>query len=103
MNQQSGNDELNSMGYASSAPDFVKLAPATNTKPQDEVDLPALLMVSRLLAARKAKYESIKSFTLGDISLDNQLIINNQMVFHIEELQNLVDTTIQRVKEKLSQ
>lgn len=103
MQDNSGNDELNSLGYASSAPDFAGLTPATQTKPQDEADLPALLIVSRILEQRLAHYKSTDSFTIGDLTLENQLIINKQMQFHIQELQNLVDTTVKRVKEKLNE
>lgn len=103
MTDISGNDELNNLGYASSAPDFSGLAPATNTKPQDEADLPALLMVSRLLANRRAYYTSVESLSIGDLTVENQLIINKKVLFHIQELENLVNTTVQRVKERLNE
>jgi hypothetical protein len=103
MNPQSGNDELNSLGYASSAPDFSGLAPATSTKPQDEADLPALLLLSRLLANRRAYYSSVDSLSYGeDLTVENQLIINKKVVFHIQELENIVTSTVQKVKEKLN-
>lgn len=103
MNPQSGsdNDELNTLGYASSAPDFSGLTPATDTKPQDEADYPALVMVSRVIASKKALYGSTQSLTLGELTLENQLIINKQMEFHIQELEDIINTTVKRVKEKL--
>ena len=103
MTDISGNDELNSLGYASSAPDFTGLGPVNETKPQDEADLPALIMVSRILAARRASYSSIESLTLGDITLENQLIINKRMELLIHELESLVNGTVKKVKEKLNE
>lgn len=102
MTPQSGTEELNNLGYASSAPDFAGLMPATQTKAQDEADLPALLHVQRLLANRLDYYRSTDSIAIGEITVENQLIINKKMVFHIQELQNLVDMTVTRVKEKLA-
>lgn len=103
MTDITGNDELNALGYASSAPDFANLAPASQTKPQDEADLPALQVLSRVLANRRAKYESVHALEFGDITVENQMIINKKLVFHIQELENLVNTTIQRVKERLNE
>lgn len=96
------NDEINQLGYVSSAPDL-DFAPKVEVKAQDEADLPALERVSQLLKLRKAYYKSTDNFTLGDLSLDNQFIINKQMQLHIQELESLVDTVIAKVKEKLNE
>jgi hypothetical protein len=95
------NDELNQLGYASSAPDF-DLAPKAEVKAQDEADLPTLEKLFKVLQARKQYYKSTDSLTLGDLSLDNQLIVNKRIQFHIEELEVLLTSTINKVKEKMN-
>lgn len=95
------NDDLNRLGYVSSAPDFSS-SDIDEPKAQDQVDLPALEAVLKVLKARKAHYKTTDSLQLGDLSLDNQLIINKQMQFHIQELESLLTSTITKVKEKLN-
>lgn len=94
-------DQINQLGsYISSSPDFG--VPVDATKPQDEADLSALEAVLRILAARKEHYKSTDALTLGELTLDNQLIINKQMQMHIQELESLISSTVLRVKETIN-
>lgn len=104
MTDNSGNDELNALGYTSSAPDFAGLAGATDVRPQDEADLSALIQVSRLLKSRKEYYQRIDSIKFGvDLTVENQSIINTRMTLLIQELEGLVNSTVQQVKETLNE
>lgn len=95
-------DELGLLGYVSSAPDF-NLAPAVEVKPQDELDLPALERVIKVLKIRKAQYQSIETLTYGiDLTVENQLIINTRMVAHLNELEAMITSTILMVKEHIN-
>ena len=95
-------DDLGQLSYISSSPDF-NLAPAVDVKPQDELDLPALERVLKVLKTRKAQYQSIETLTYGiDLTVENQLIINTRMVAHIDELESLITSTILMVKEHLN-
>lgn len=96
------NDELNSLGYASSAPDFA-FNEEIDVKPEDLADLTILEQVNRLLVDRKKYFQSIESLNLEDanFSIDQQLAINKQVLFHIQELHGLVGGTVKKAKEKL--
>lgn len=101
MNKNS-NDDLNQLGYVSSAPDF-SIAPEVDVKPEDINDLTTLQNVLRLLKDRKKYYGSIESLSLGNgLTVENQLLVNKKMTFHIQELESLIDTTIIKIKEKLN-
>lgn len=93
-------DDLNSLNYTSSAAD-IDLAPVDEPKYQDKDDLSALEQVYKLLENRKAYYLSIEAIDLNDKSeaLRTQLKDNKRMLFHINELEQLITTTIRKVKE----
>lgn len=97
-----GNDELGALGYVSSAPDF-NLKPVVDTNPKDLENLDTLDHVRRLLANRKEYYQSVDSLSLEDktFTVEEQLAINKRVLFHIQELEGLVEGTIKRVKETL--
>ena len=100
--KNTSNDDLNQLGYVSSAPDF-SMAPEVDVKPEDINDLTTLQNVLRLLKDRKKYYESIDSLSLANgLTVENQLLVNKKMVFHIQELESLIDTTIIKIKEKLN-
>lgn len=106
MNTTSGNDELNALGYESSAPDFVN-APAAEVSQEDVAEVTTIVSVKRLLQNRQAYYQSINSIdlkpeTLKVFSAEQQIAINKKVNFHLQELQSLVDSTITKVKESLN-
>lgn len=86
----------------SSAPDF-NLKPVVDTNPKDLENLDTLDHVRRLLANRKEYYQSVDSLSLEDktFTVEEQLAINKRVLFHIQELEGLVEGTIKRVKETL--
>lgn len=97
-----GNDELNTLGYVSSAPDFgIRVEDAQNT--QDEADLPTLTLVLQLLTNRKQYYLSTDSLSIGEMTIENQLIVNKKVLFHIQELEGLVEGAIKRAKEHINE
>lgn len=101
MNKNS-NDDLNQLGYVSSAPDF-NIAPEVNVRPEDINDLTTLQNVSRLLKDRKKYYSSVDSLSLAnDLTVENQLLVNKKVLFHIQELESLIDTIIIKAKEQLN-
>jgi len=86
--------------YVSSAPDL-DLAQKQEVNHQDQADMASLEKVMKLLRDRKAYYNSTSSLKYGfDITVENQLIINTQMGFHIDELESLITSAINRVKEQ---
>lgn len=96
-------DDLNSLNYTSSAAD-IDLSPIDTAKPQDQDDLSALEQVFLLLQNRKAYYLSIEAIDLKDKSesLRTQLKDNKRMLFHITELEQLIQSTVRRVKETIN-
>jgi len=100
--KNNSNDELNSLGYVSSAPDF-DFAPKVEVKAQDEADLPTMEKCMKTLENRKAHYNSRDALVYGvDLTIENQLIINTRMVSHIQELESMLTSTINQVKEKIN-
>lgn len=99
----SANDELTSLGYNSSQPDL-DLAPKAEVKPEDQADLPALERVLKVIQQRKAFYDSRAALTYGiDITVENQLIVNTQLVLRLQELESLIMSTITNVREKMNE
>lgn len=85
--------------YISSQPDF-DFAPKDIAKPQDEVDAPTLVKIFQVLEARKAYYNSTEAVNFGvDLTVENQMIINKKMLGHIQELENMITSTLTKVKE----
>lgn len=97
-------DELNLLGYTSSAADFDLTVELDMPTPQDEADLPALVLAQKLIRNRQEYYESVASLDLADevFSVEQQLAINKKMVFHLQELDSQLDRAITKVKEKLN-
>jgi hypothetical protein len=96
------NDDLNQLGYVSSAPDF-SMAPEATLRPEDLAELTTMQNVSRLLKNRKKYYSSVDSLSLGnDLTIENQLLVNKKVVFHIQEVESMIDATITRAKEILN-
>lgn len=95
------NDDLNSLGYTSSAPDF-DFAPKDTVKPQDEEDAPTLRRIIKLLDSRKAYYASKASLALGrrNLTIEHQLILDNEHLLLIQELESMIRGTLTKVQEK---
>lgn len=90
---------MEDLDYTSSSPDFATRAPESH---EDEADLSALVRVSKLLANRQAYYQSVDSLSLEDknLTVEQQLAVNKQVLFHIQELEGLVEGAINNVKEQ---
>ena len=84
----------------SSSPLLATQAP--KTKPQDELDLPALKRVQNMLTDQIATYSSIQRLTVDekDLTIKQQLAVNQAIAFHLQEVKLLVDTVIENIKEK---
>lgn len=96
-----GTDELNDLGYVSSAPDFSDIAPIDKAKSADINDLTTMEAVMQLLADRKAYYRSIDAVSLdekNDGKLREQIKDNKRMLFHIQELEGMLTTAINKVR-----
>lgn len=94
-------DDLNALGYTSSAPDFA--VPRDGPKPIDEEQISTLEKVMILLEDRKAGYMSVMAIDETkekSESIRTQIKDNKRMLFHISELQQLILSTINKVKEK---
>lgn len=98
-NNPNGTDELNLLGYNSSAPDLVEDDVPT---PQDEADVPTLKQIQVVFKKRKAFYNSNAALTVNeeDFTIKQQLAVTQAMVREISNLESLVLTTINKVKEK---
>ena len=96
------NDDLGQLEYVSSAPDLI-VQDELEAKPKDVADFSALQQVARLLRDRRKYYASVESLSLGEgLTIENQLLVNKKMLFHIQELESLINTTIIKVKETLN-
>lgn len=97
-----GNDELGALGYVSSAPDF-SIEPEETVKPEDLDNLTTLDNVRRLLTDRRKYYQSVDSLDLADktFTVEQQLLNNKRMVFHLQEIEGLIDGTVKKAKEIL--
>jgi hypothetical protein len=100
----SGNDELLSLGYNSSQPDFTAFALPSETRAQNEVDLPALQRVSKILKERSAYFASVSSLQVDevDFTVKQQLLNNQRMLSLINELEGLINRTVKETKEKMN-
>lgn len=72
------------------------------TKPQDEIDLPALKRVQKKIDEAIASYSTIERLVVDekDLTVKEQLAVNKAIVIHLQDLKLTVDTTITNVKEK---
>lgn len=93
------NDELNDLGYASSAPDLIQI---DEPHPKDEADISTLEEVLKLIQNRKAYFRSVDSLALEDknFNVDQQLAINKRVLFHLQEIEGMVVSTIRKVRDK---
>lgn len=93
-------DELNELNYVSSAADL-DLTPKPDVKPQDQDDFSTLEAVMQLLANRKAYYMTVDAVDLSssEEKVRAQIKDNKRMVFHISELEQMITTTVRKVKE----
>jgi hypothetical protein len=74
------------------------------TKPQDELDLPTLKRVQNMLADQIVSYSHISRLTVDekDLTIKEQLAVNQSIAVHLTEVKLLVDTVIENIKEKYS-
>lgn len=96
------NDELGVLGYNSSAPDLIA---REVVKPIDEEQVSTLERVLALLDSREVYYKTVDAISLEPEHLkvftaEQQLAMNKKMVFHVQELRGMIQTTINKVKEK---
>jgi len=100
MQPQSGNEELNGLGYNSSAPDFAAIAPKAEVSDKDVADFSTLQRVASVLSSRKAFYNSNNAIVYGEtLTVENQHIINHQHTLLIQELESLIIGAIKNVEE----
>lgn len=92
-------NENEQLGYISSSP---LLVATENVKPIDEAELSTLEAAFKLLEDRKAFYESVSSLNLTDsvFRVEQQLAVNKKVLFHIQELETLLASTINNIREK---
>lgn len=93
------NNSGEELGYVSSSPDF---APIDRPNVQDEADIVTLDRVFALLEERRAFYKSVEAVVLTqtDESLREQIKDNKRMLLLIQELETLIRSTINKVREK---
>ena len=84
----------------SSSP-LMTTAPA-KVKPQDENDLSTLKRVQEKLKEQIKSYSTIDRLVVDekDLTVKEQLAVNKAITFHLRELELLVDTVIENVREK---
>lgn len=89
------------LGYTSSAPMLVGVDTA---KTQDVADISTLEQVFKLLEERRAYYVSVDSLTLQDdtFTIEEQLAINKKVLFHIQELEALIGSTVAKVRSTIN-
>lgn len=99
--QPDGNDELNALGYTSSAPELADaIAPKVAVNQKDVANLSTLEQVALLLRNRKEYYDSNQALAFGqELTIENQLLVNKKVVWHIQEIESLIITAIKNVKE----
>lgn len=93
------NDELNDLGYASSAPDLIQI---DQPRPKDEAEISTLEEVIALVHNRKQFFLSVDSLALEDkvFTVEQQLAINKRVLFHLQELEGMIISSIRKVREK---
>lgn len=86
--------------YVSSSP-LLDTAP-TPAKPKDEIDLPTLKRVQKMLQDQIASYSTIDRLTTDEknLSVQQQLAVNKAIVQHLTEVKLLVDTVVENIREK---
>ena len=100
------NDELNALGYNSSAPDFIDM-PVDEANATDVAEVTTIVQLKKLIANRRAYYQSNDCISLDPkvlavFSVEQQMAVAKKMSFHLQELESMIDSTILKVKEKLN-
>jgi len=89
------------LGYVSSSPNFIDVDPKQEINASDEADTPALIKIIELIEARKAYYSDIASLVAleDEVTLKEQLLINQKVIRHLDELEVQITGAINKVKE----
>ena len=87
------------LAYISSSP-LVGVKREVNN--QDEASLPTLTRVLKMLDEQIKAYDSIGTLDLSnkDLSVEQQLVVNQRVVLHLSTVKALVENTIGDIKEK---
>lgn len=95
------NNQDAELGYVSSSSNFIDVDPVQEVNVHDEADMPALVKVLQLINDRKAYYASIASLSArdDDFSIEEQLLVNQKVVNHLDEMQVLINDAVSKVKE----
>ena len=90
-------EELN---YVSSSP-LVATQPQA-VKPQDEIDMPTLKRVQKMLAAEIAARKTTDRLTVDEthFTVKEQLAMNQEIAHALTEIKLTVDSVINNIKEK---
>jgi hypothetical protein len=86
--------------------DYISTSPFSTApvqvKSQDEEDLPTIKRLQKTLQDQITTYETVYTLTVDekDFTVKQQLANNQQMVLRLKELQAIVDTTINNIREK---
>ena len=93
------NEELNYLGPASVP--YVAKEEVTTGQIKDERDLSTLEKTRQLCLNRIGYYQSVESIEFGkDLTIENQMLVNKKVLFHLQEFNILLDKAIKEVKER---
>lgn len=93
------NEELPYLG-PSSVP-YVEKEPLSDGQIKDERDLSTLERVQKLCLNRIQYYQSVESIEFGkELTVENQMLVNKKVLFHLQEFNILLDKAIKEVKER---
>lgn len=97
------NDELNRLGYKSSAPDL--LPRGDEPKAIDEDELSTIELLFRMIAQQKAELMSPTALdrTEKTHSLKDQLYLNDIALKNLQNQESLLVSTISKVRNKLNE
>jgi len=75
---------------------------ADTPHPQDEADISTLVEILALVRNRQEYFQTIASLSLEDatFTVEQQLAINGKVLFHLQELESKLNSSITKVKEK---
>lgn len=87
--------------------DYVSSSPLLDTEPpkikvEDEVDLPILLQLKRMIDQQIANRSNLFAVTVDEsvMSVQQQIAVQQAVVDDLSTIKTLIDTTIQDIKEK---
>lgn len=71
-------------------------------KAQDELDMPTLKRVQKIIDEQVASYSSVDRLTVDEkeLTVKQQLAVNKSIVAHLSDIKLIVDTVILEIKEK---